>query len=351
MPTPMFQERPRNGDEPEEEFDIDLDELVELEELEDLESDIPLLLEKPPVEPPTGSLAAFSGEAVDADEVVRLSDLGRNAVRRMRAEWPAVPVESRRQIVRLMDELAEARFELAFGRALRIALADEDDAVRQLALAALWNDESSDLAGLLLQIIENDPSFDVRAAAARAILPYTTRAELGEFDDDLTDALRTRLLAIALDSTENPLVQRHALEAASVFGGEEIADLIETAYDSGEQDQMGSALYAMGRSSSLRWLSTVLTDLESDDAHLRFEAARAAGMISSDAAVPDLLAMMDGEEDVEVRHAAIGALGHIGGKAAIRALKTLSAHAEEADVDVIQEALEDASVVDGDSGQ
>jgi HEAT repeat protein len=83
--------------------------------------------------------------------------------------------------------------------------------------------------------------------------------------------------------------------------------------------------------------------LASDEAVLRYEAARALGVIGSDAAVPELLAVMDGEEDVEVRHAAIAALGAIGGRAAVRALRTRADHAEEADEEMIEAALEEAT--------
>jgi hypothetical protein len=350
MPTPTFPERPRNGDEfgDEAEFDgIDLDDLVELGELEDPESDIPLLLTEPPAEPGNGSLAAFAGGAVEADDVARLSDLGREASRRFTAEWPALPLEVRERIVRLMDELPEERVELRFGRALRVALCDEDAAIRQLALAALWDDEGSDLPVLLLAVLTGDPSLDVRAEAARALAPFAEQAEAGDLDPVVAGKIRERLLEAAEDPAEDRLVRRLALESAAIFRGESLDDLIREAYDSGEQDQMESALFAMGQTMDRGWLPILLEEMTSHEAVLRFEAARAAGRIGSDTAVAELMAMMDGEEDVEVRHAVIGALGEIGGKAATRALETLASQAEEADAELIADALAEAA---GDSG-
>ncbi len=355
MPTPMFPERPRNEDEYEDveidpEPEIDLDDLVELDELEDLDSDIPAILATPPAEPATGSLAAFDSGVVREADVAALSDLGRTAARTFASAWPALPVETRRRILEVMEELTEERFDLDFGRSVRVAMRDEDAVVRQRALQALWGDDDEALVTPLLDLLRDDPSPDVRAEAARSLAPFALLAEAGDLAEDVTDRVRERLMSIATDDGEDPLVQRIALESAAVFGGEEVSELIRDAYDSGEHDRIGSALFAMGRTHDKMWLPFLLEELASEDAQLRYESARALGTIGSDAAVAELLAAMDGEEDVEVRHAAIAALGEIGSKSAKRALETIAAHAEEADAEAIQAALEEAAFAIGEIG-
>ncbi|MGI9253038.1 MAG: HEAT repeat domain-containing protein [Thermomicrobiales bacterium] len=350
----MSQERPRNDDgELDDDFEVveqddelDLDDLIELDELEDLESDIPDLLAQAPAEPATGSLEAFVGGQVQAPDVVALSDLGKVAARRFAGEWPALPVEARRLITFMMGDLPHERYELRFGRALRVALTDEDAVVRQLAITGLWNEEDEACIAILLDLIEQDDSIDVRAEAARAIGEYVSLAEIEEIEEAVAEDMRERLLALVSDPDTEPMVRRRVLESAAVYGGAEIESLIQDAYDTGEHDEIASALFAMGRTCDKRWLPPLIEELASDDAQLRFEAARSLGEIGSDRAVADLLAAMDGEEDVEVRHAVIGALGEIGGKSAKRALQRLAELAEDVDREVIEDALEMSSFDD-----
>lgn len=300
--------------------------------------------EPKPTEPGTGALEAFGDGSVRSADVARLSDLGREAAARFAGEWAALPEETRAALVRAMDELAEDRVELQFGRVLRVALDDPSPLVRQLAVAALWEDERGDLIGRLRALLGGDPSADVRGEAARALGRFADRAAAGDLDPSEADALRSELAAVAADLAEPPHVRRAALEAVGVFGQEpSVRRLIVDAFDSDDPADRASAVYAMGQSCDRTWLPALLDELGSDDAAMRFEAARACGAIGSDAAVPELLAAMDGEEDVEVRHAAIAALGRIGGRSAARALQTLAEHAEEIDEDPIEAALAEAA--------
>lgn len=304
-------------------------------------------------EPGDGSLAAFADGHVRARDIARLSDLGRDAARRCAREWADLPEDTRAAIVREMDELAEARVDLVFGRVLRVALDDSSPVVRQLAVAALWEDEGSDLLDRLLGLLARDPADDVRAAAARALGRFAGLAAAGDLADGVAERLRSDLVTVAADPAEPSHVRRLALESAGAFGTEpDVRTLILEAWESDDQADRGSSLYAMGQSRDPAWLPTLRDELAGDEAVLRYEAARALGAIGSDAAVPDLLAAMDGEEDVEVRHAAIAALGAIGGRAAVGALRTLADHAEAVDEDLIEAALEEASGLDdGEDGR
>jgi HEAT repeat protein len=100
----------------------------------------------------------------------------------------------------------------------------------------------------------------------------------------------------------------------------------------------------MGRSHDSRWLPVVLSELESDEAELRYEAARAAGNLGLADALPLLLDAAR-DEDVEVRQAAIGAIGQIGGRGAVRALERLTDDAPESDLELIEATLEDVTTM------
>ena len=291
------------------------------------------------------AIAAIRGGDLGVTPLARLSDLSREGVKTLAAAWPSIPEETREALVRRCEELTEERVDLDFRRALRVALDDASPVVRQLAISALWEDESRDLLARLRGLFADDPSPDVRAAAAAALERFASQGALGELDAGATEDLRARLLATARDEHAAYGVRRRALEALGPFAAdEEIAAAIADAYASEDHGLQCSAVYAMGRSHDARWLPAILEQLQGDEPELRFEAARAAGALGSSDALPALLSAA-GDDDAEVRHTAIGAIGQIGGRGAVRALERLADDAGEADLELIEAALDDANTL------
>jgi HEAT repeat protein len=292
----------------------------------------------PPLQATLASIAAGPVTAVD---VARLSDLGREDARSLARMWEPLPEATRLAVVRQMTDLSEERIDLNFGRALRLALDDDSAAVRQLVVAGLWEDEGSDLLGRLMEMASEDVSQDVQAEALRGLSRFADKAVAGELGDTVAREIRDLLIDQA--AGRGPLVvRRRALESAGVLAGDDdIGEVIRLAYESGEHDLQASALYAMGRSLDERWLPIVREELASPDAELRYEAARAAGELRDDEAVPELGGLAQ-DHDAEVRQAAIVALGRIGGRAAISVLQAFVDDAGEVDVELLQDAMEEA---------
>jgi HEAT repeat protein len=293
------------------------------------------------------------GEAISAirdgdlsqTQVARLSDLSRANARMLAAAWSSIPEDNRADLVRRFDELSEERVELNFGRALRIALGDRSAVVRQLAVAGLWEDESSEFLDRLRAMLENDESPDVRAQAAAALERFSSKAAAGSLDETVAGGLREELRRSASDTGAPYAVQRRALESLGPYASDpEISILMKEAFDSGDHGLQCSALYAMGRSQDSSWLPTILMQLESEDPEIRFEAARAAGLLGSADALPVLLQAAR-DDDAEVRHVVISAIGQIGGRGAMRALERLAEDAGEADLELIQAAIEDVNTL------
>jgi HEAT repeat protein len=94
----------------------------------------------------------------------------------------------------------------------------------------------------------------------------------------------------------------------------------------------------MGKTLDDRWVDILLTELESEDAEMRYEAARALGEIGDVLALPGLAAAAI-DEDAEVRQEAIMALGLIGGQGPERVLRRLAESANAADLQAIADAL------------
>jgi HEAT repeat protein len=293
----------------------------------------------------TEAVSAFRQGDLSQTQVARLSDLSRANARELAAAWESIPEENRINLVRRFDELSEERVELNFGRALKVALNDQSAVVRQLAVAGLWEDESSELLDRLRDILENDESPDVRAQAAAALARFASKAVVGSLDESIASDLRDSLRKSAIDAAAPYAVQRRALESLGPYAADpEISSLISKAFESEDHGLQCSALYAMGRSQDSRWLPTILAELESEDPEIRFEAARAAGLLGSADALPVLLQAAR-DEDAEVRHTAIGAIGQIGGRGAVRALERLAEDAGEADLELIESAIDDVNAL------
>jgi HEAT repeat protein len=278
-------------------------------------------------------------------ELVGLSDLGSDDAEIVEAAWSGLPSATRLSTVRETGEMIEDRLDYHFGRFLRVALDDEDEGVRQLAIAGLWEDEGTDLAGRLSGIMESDESQDVRAQAALGLSRFAEWAELGRLAPDTAESVRQRVFAVALDNDESWHVRRRAVEAASSFGSDpRLVGLIEQLFEEDELGLRATAVYAMGRSMEARWLVAVINEFASDDAEIRYESARAAGLLADTSALPGLSELAQ-DEDLEVRLAAITSIGQIGGSAAVRILRRLVEDAPDTDEEAIDDALIEASIV------
>lgn len=272
------------------------------------------------------------------------SDLDREKLGQLRRAWPVLELETRERLIRALDELAEETVRYNFGRVYRVALGDSEASVRQLAIPALWEEESSELLDLLFTMID-DPSPDVRAEAARALGRYVVLAAAEELDEVYEGRLYDALYRLAADPSEHQLVRRYALESLSSFGGRgPIVDLIREAYADEDQSVRAGALFAMGRSLDARWLNIVLSELKSDDPELRYEAARACGELGDNRAVEGLAALTT-DTDTEVRFAAIAALGRIASPGASRVLRRLAERASGEDLQAIEDAIEQTELL------
>jgi HEAT repeat protein len=232
-----------------------------------------------------------------------------------------------------------------FSRVFRIGLADASDQVRQRSVAALWEDESSDLLDELIALLA-DPSQDVRAAAAQALGAFALRCEEGELSEADASRIYSSLGRLAADDQESRLVQRRALESLAPFGKRPaVQRLIRSAYEHDDQMLRAGAVFAMGRSLDSRWFSTVLNELDNADPEMRYEAARACGEFGDNRAVEGL-ARLTSDTDAEVRLAAVDALARIASPGSERVLRRLAERASGEEQEAIVEALEHISAMD-----
>jgi HEAT repeats len=271
-----------------------------------------------------------------------LSDLDRDQTGRLRSRWSEIPLRFRIRLVRMLSEIAEENVAFDFNRVFRIGVTDNSPLVRQLAIAGLWEDRGSDLPSKFFEIVEGDPSADVRAEAAMALAAACDSVATGDSTALDRENVINRFVAIARDPSESSVVRNRCLGTVAAFGNDpRVVQLIQDSLDDDDQAIVAGAIYAMGRTANSRWLPAILAQASSEDAELRFESARAAGLIGDRSAVPEL-ANLATDADSEVRLAAIEALGKIGGLTAVNVLRSLAADEQSESVKAIEDALDEA---------
>ena len=269
----------------------------------------------------------------------QLNDIGRDERDEFRAAWERVQPERRREIATAIAALAEENVEFDF-RDVFCVMADDPDAdVRLAAVDGLWEDDRLTTLRQLLPMLDGDSDEDVRAAVALALGRFAQRAGLGELSERVAGDVREALYATSANLDVPDAVRRRAIEGLGYFGSDDTTAIIGQAYTSGKQPLKESALVAMGHTLDTRWLPILDAELQSEEAALRYEAARAVGEYGSEAMalLPRLLTLAEGG-DLEVAQAAIWALGQVGGESARRVLKRLS----DSDNPTIQQTADEA---------
>lgn len=271
-----------------------------------------------------------------------LSNLEPEQQREFEVAWPKVAEERRRRIAGSLPELVEEDVELDFSSIFYFLLKDADPQVRVSAMEGLWEDESRQLLGHLLNILEHDPSDKVREKAAISLSRFSYLAELGKLPERWVTRLRDTLLKMVMvneDSDKLPLeISRRLVEDLGYFSNDDrITRIIQKAYTENNTEMKASALRAMGRNMDKRWLPEVGKEMSSKQPILRYEAATAAGEMGSEELLNPLLRLIE-DKDTEVRLAAVWALGQVGGPEATKALRELAHNGPEA----VREAARDS---------
>lgn len=291
-----------------------------------------------------GQLAANDAK-LKSSELVALHGIKGHDRDRFLDTWRVLSIERRRHVVDSLSDIIEDNTELDFSNVFMVGLFDDDVQVRADSIKALWEYEGQELVPVLIKLLD-DPEALVRAEAALGLGRYLMRAELDGEESARTGEIERALRALIHDAAEIAEVRGRALEALGARSHEWVRDLIEEAYGGGERAMQISAVHAMGRSADPDWLPTILEEMHSDDAEMRFEAATAAGAIAEEDVV-EALEPLTRDEDAEVQEAAIAALGQVGGPAARNILHELaSGSSDERVLEAVTEALAEADFLE-----
>jgi HEAT repeat protein len=292
----------------------------------------------------TQEFVSVLNQLVDESRPVRsidffpLSDLGRERLPHFTSAWGGLTAVRRLELIRTLVEQAEINVHLNFHAILRSLLTDLDAEVRRLAIEGLWEDEKPSLIAPLISRLREDESAEVRASAATSLGRYVWLGVLEEIGPESASAAESALYETWFREGEVNAVRRRALEGLAYGSMPDLNELILNAYYDEDELIRQSALFAMGRTADRRWARLVLSELESNEPAMRFEAAQAAGEMGLRPAVQPLIRHLD-DPDESVREAAVSALGKIGGPSAKRALQAVARSDDEALAQAADDAL------------
>ena len=269
--------------------------------------------------------------------LVELSNLDSEELRLFEQVWAAIEPKRRRQIVHRLVELAEDNFELNFDSIFKDCLKDQDAEVRSKAIEGLWESEETSLINPLINLLEQDSSEKVQAAAATALGKFAMLAEDKKLRSSHTFKVCQALLTVIGDKSKPIEVRRRALEAAAPLSLPEVKKAIMEAYQSHNSRLRISSIYAMGKNCDHSWLPILLKELANVDAEIRYEVVGACSELGEEEAIPYLIELLN-DPDTDVQMTAIQALGKIGGSEAKKCLEQCLDSPSE----VVQQAAEQA---------
>jgi HEAT repeat protein len=297
--------------------------------------------EKPSLNETIEALKTFDPSTPSRTIFYGLSGLNPVEIEQLADTWGSLSPDLRVNLLTDLVDSSEMNFELDYRELGLFALDDRDPDVRAKAVELLWEDESIELMERLMELTQWDESPTVRAAAASALGRFILLGEYEELPEAEAIKAQDAVINLLTDEDEDIDVRRRALEAIANSSHEIVEEAIREAYTSSEHKMKVSAIFAMGRSYDSTWRDTVLRELGSNDPEIRYEAARSAGELELDEAVP-ALGQLATQDEREVKEIAIWSLGEIGGKQALRILSALAEEAEEAEDENLIETIEDA---------
>jgi HEAT repeat protein len=280
----------------------------------------------------------FEDETMAIHQLYRLSDMGSQESADFHRYWSASSDERRGIIVRHLADVSEENFIVDFSPIFTLCLQDSHSPVRIAALDGLWDSTDVSLVEPIINMLENDPSTEVKVAAARSLAHFLLMSEWGQLKGADTAAIFEALSSTYEDALVALPVKCAALEAMGSLTLPRVVKYFEEAFDDSVQELQLSAMFAMGISADPRWLPILLDEMESPVTAMRAEAARASGAIGSSSAVAQLAELIF-DEDEDVARAAITALAQIGGDDAHHSLEVLLS---DSDFAHLHEAAEEA---------
>jgi len=156
-----------------------------------------------------------AGRPFPVERLSDLSDLDRERMQRLRAMWPRIADDRRRDLMTALGQLADDHIEFTFERINRFAIDDPLAEIRAQAIRNLWECEDPRLVGPLLTALAGDSHLEVRAAAGTALGAFLFLGETEALPSGVLPRIEEGLLAAATSDSADE-VRRQALRSTAL---------------------------------------------------------------------------------------------------------------------------------------
>ena len=234
-------------------------------------------------------------------------------------------------------------------------LQDPDPRVRILAIRDISDCGDGIVVERLMDLAQHDPDLAVRCTAISGLGYFIYMGGISAYDPETDqeavgpdeclpkedfEGVYGFLLSVYQDERRSLDEKCRAVEAQSYFSNDTVEDLIAELYARPEKSAKRSALVAMGRNGSTRWVDILRKELYSPDRDLQLEAIDAAGETSLDSLGKDLWRLTY-SEDRDVMLAALWSLGQTGWDGAFERLDELTLHEDPGIREASDEAMDE----------
>ncbi len=266
------------------------------------------------------------------------SDIDPASLKTLMADWPRVKPERRRLLLDKLQDVSDSDTLVCFDDFARVMLTDDDAQVRARAIRLLVECDDAKLPASFIKILASDEDANTRAEAAYALGKYVELGELEDIPEKTKHQVENALLE-KVNSDDQPMIRRNALESLGYSSRPEVITLIESSFRREDPEWQASALRAMGSSSDERWEEQVISRMMDENVRVRLAAVEAAGALGFSSARTMLFKVLEEEDDDDVTGAAIWSLSQVGGEDVRVFIESLI---DEAEDDEQVEFLEDA---------
>ena len=275
------------------------------------------------------------------------SDIGSDHLINLKDAWQKVSENRKITLLQDLEENLENDTLVNFDDFALFAVKDPNPRVREQAIRLFWDSENHRIIPVLVDLLENDNDYLVKATSAEMLGHYELLAVLEEIPQKYLEIIENALWKAYHTATDHVICLR-CLESLGYSEDERVSSLINKLYTDSNLEFCSSALIAMGRSADNRWQKQILNSLEDSDLNIKISAIRAAGDLELKASrVPLVKIIADEENESDLRYAAIWALSNIGGKEIKQYLEQrLEQCDDEEESDVLEEALDNIVFID-----
>lgn len=283
----------------------------------------------------------------DPADLFFLAGLRDEEIAELRSFWTLVPTRRRAFVVQSCVSLLDGSPSLQFNAFFRSLLDDPEPVVRHMAVEGLAVDAELASADLILRCLDGSEDERVRFSAIRTTGRLILTGETRSWSSEVLRTMVWRLIQLSESPAENLELRCGALESLGYGSDADIPHVLEEALESEWEEMRVSALVAIGRSADASWRGYLLDAMDDPETAVRAAAMRAAGRLRLSEFLDACLTVLEYEEDLELRAAAMETLARLGGSVAYHALLVAAEADDGSDAESLERAFAILSRSDG----